>query len=414
MAYQNKYFGQSSSGSTDEILNALLSLGISQHELAQVGNIGGLVISPANWSSVSTLDQSLSTTSNVLFNSVISTSNVVANGLISTKVDIGPHWFLFNKTLNKVRWLYATGVAETGGNSGSDLYLSCANDAGTTLHTPLYIIRSSGYVGIGTSLVPTSTLEVGGTGVLSPIFKIKDGAFKSTIQATTAHLSADRTLWLPDYDQDLTYPVFSYMTTNIGTGPHWSLKTSNNIYRWQVGMYDVEAGTNTGSNFAIKLYLDNSTLIDALNINRATGYVGIGTPSPTQALHITGNVKYTGELQKTVADGSTANACMNFKNSSDYGIYTEIGDKSGRGATLTFKSRDYNGGANDIRNVVHIEPTGNVGIGTTAPSFPFEVSGNMNCKNAIFNTGINPVVIDANYRAVYIDINTGQLVRAPT
>jgi hypothetical protein len=59
--------------------------------------------------------------------------------------------------------LYTNNTAESGSNVGSDFQIRAYNDAGTLLSTPLFIKRSSGNVGIGTT-TPAVTFDVTGIG----------------------------------------------------------------------------------------------------------------------------------------------------------------------------------------------------------------------------------------------------------
>jgi hypothetical protein len=57
--------------------------------------------------------------------------------------------------------LYVNNTAESGANAGSDFAVRAYSDAGTLLDTPLFIKRSTGNVGIGTT-APASKLEISG------------------------------------------------------------------------------------------------------------------------------------------------------------------------------------------------------------------------------------------------------------
>ena len=58
--------------------------------------------------------------------------------------------------------LYVNNTAESGSNAGSNFAIRAYNDAGTLLSTPLFIERSTGFVGVGDSslVTPTSQLDV--------------------------------------------------------------------------------------------------------------------------------------------------------------------------------------------------------------------------------------------------------------
>jgi hypothetical protein len=59
--------------------------------------------------------------------------------------------------------LYVNNTAESGSNAGSDFAIRAYSDAGTLLTTPIFIKRSTGNVGIGTT-TPTSNLVVASSG----------------------------------------------------------------------------------------------------------------------------------------------------------------------------------------------------------------------------------------------------------
>jgi hypothetical protein len=62
--------------------------------------------------------------------------------------------------------LYVNNTAESGSNAGSDFAIRTYSDAGTLLTTPLFIKRSTGNVGIGTT-APIANLQVNGTQVIT-------------------------------------------------------------------------------------------------------------------------------------------------------------------------------------------------------------------------------------------------------
>jgi hypothetical protein len=72
--------------------------------------------------------------------------------------------------------LYTNNTAESGANVGSDFAIRAYNDAGTLLSTPIFIKRSTGFVGIGTTSV-SAMLQVRGDGT-NPIarFESSDGS----------------------------------------------------------------------------------------------------------------------------------------------------------------------------------------------------------------------------------------------
>jgi hypothetical protein len=70
--------------------------------------------------------------------------------------------------------LYTNNTAESGANAGSDFAIRAYSDTGTLLSTPIFIKRSTGLVGIGTT-APSARLHVRGDGT-NPIARFEDGA----------------------------------------------------------------------------------------------------------------------------------------------------------------------------------------------------------------------------------------------
>lgn len=135
------------------------------------------------------------------------------------------------------------------------------------------------------------------------------------------------------------------------------------------------------------------------------GNVGIGTNSPSQKLHVSGNGLYTGNLD--VGHGvSTADAAINLgtgRTGNGFAYIDLIGDTTYTDYGLRILRN--NGGANTTSLIVHrgtgdfsiqnneaanlvfltaatermrISSTGNVGIGTTSPAFKLEVNAGSN------------------------------------
>ncbi len=145
------------------------------------------------------------------------------------------------------RWAMGMGVAETGsGNTGGNFYLWNYGDDGTLLGNPFIINRATGNVGVGTG-TPAEKLDV--TGYLA----LRGSAI-------------------------------------AGGSRNISLQTDAGTNRWVVGMANLESGSgNAGGDLQIYRYGDNgSFLSNAVSIERATGFVGIGNAAPKAPLHIGG------------------------------------------------------------------------------------------------------------------------------
>jgi hypothetical protein len=147
--------------------------------------------------------------------------------------------------------LYVNNTAESGSNEGSDFAIRAYNDAGTLLSTPVFIKRSTGNVGIGTT-TPTSKLDVNGALTISGnSISVINSINSST--STTAIWQGNNTG--PAYQQN-------YLNIQNNTGIHFSQTDSSSI-----------------------LFIDSP-------VTSGQGKVGIGLstpPVPTARLHVKGS-----------------------------------------------------------------------------------------------------------------------------
>lgn len=144
---------------------------------------------------------------------------------------------LYFKTADSSRWaVTANNTGESGSNVGSDFTIRRYSDAGGFISTPLFIRRSDGEVGIGTSN-PAAKLHVNGV------------------------IRTDNDVQLDGADG--SYKTVVFMTAG---GSRWHVGVSNTA----------EGGGSTGSNFNIRSYNNSGAFIETpFSITRSSGNVSI-------------------------------------------------------------------------------------------------------------------------------------------
>jgi hypothetical protein len=151
--------------------------------------------------------------------------------------------------------LYVNNTAESGANAGSDFAIRAYSDAGTLLSTPLFIQRSSGNVGIGTT-TPQGLLDIQGANPNSNIIASSGNAVSRLTDNATSVTRKE-------------------LTTILDT-------TNNRV--------DIQA-----------IHQGVATL--PITINASGGNVGIGTTTPESKLHVADGV--SGGIVSVFVDNNT-------------------------------------------------------------------------------------------------------------
>lgn len=137
-----------------------------------------------------------------------------------------------------------------------------------------------------------------------------------------------------------------------------------------------------------------------LTIQTVFGQVGIGTPSPSEALDIEEST--TGEVELGINNISSGDPLIHFQIGSSttftIGVDNSDADKLKIGTT-----------APEAGTAMTILSTGEVGIGDDNPAYPVEVNGvtNLSATNDVYRIGTAHVLSKPNTKNIYVGENAG-------
>ena len=224
-----------------------------------------------------------------------------------------------------------------------------------------------------------SSTAYSSSGLSSIGFNDSDGSRKAIIYTNTNGLqletgTATSIIFNPNGTTALTLAnggaaTFSNDLTMAGT---LYLSGNNNYLRGR-------NAANTAYIAAIGINTSNKVQIDPDN-NGTTfgGNVGIGTTSPSRKLHVYGT--------STVFEG----ILVENSNSNAYSLYQSKTANSSLWQWGTWNDNSYRTGISGVGDFITITSGGNVGIGTTSPSYPLSVtSGIGDYTAAIVNTNVS-------------------------
>ena len=233
----------------------------------------------------------------------------------------------------------------------------------------------NGRVGIGTTS-PTTKLHVEGTSKF-----VGQGTWPMKMENNKGSGQAEMGLWTVT-DAYAATKNLSLVATPINNQPVWYFQGSGdgwqNItlqrYGGKVGIRTLEPsanltvqghGTTTG-----KTFLAQDSNASALFTILDSGNVGIGTTNPSQKLHVSGNARIEGDL---IVNGSYTQIDTDVNTTEQWNVTND-----GTGPAVTINqtgAQDIMDVQDDGTSVFYIEDGGNVGIGTTTPSYKLDVHG---------------------------------------
>ena len=203
------------------------------------------------------------------------------------------------------------------------------------------------------------------------LYNIDVSAYRLVVEGTSGHVgigTATPSEMLHVESADEVLGLFK--STDAGAGI--KIDTPNDGY---AVVFFSEAGTNKWSLGKLASNSDKFSIYDEVNntprlVIASSGYVGIGTTSPTHKLHL--------------HDASRVD--IKFSNDNDESHYIRKD-----GDYLRIRGEDDSTVLMEIRNNSSSNfvsfPSGNVGIGTTAPDYELDVAGNIGVDQYIYHNG---------------------------
>jgi hypothetical protein len=297
---------------------------------------------------------------------------------------------------------------------GNEYYCGTTSTGTDEIHTftgsssaKKLVILESGNVGIGTT-APNDRLHIVGNLFIengSPEITFETGSTHYNWQiAAQENVNAALEFSVGSQDADASNDTFTpkmiiLQNGNVGIGTT-SPSADLEVYTDAGGGNTLRLNTNFGGGNTV----DINPYITGVNnggmeiklagsqklVMNPSGDVGIGTTSPSQKLEVSGAIKSisTGAAQ-LILNGDTNNsgdtgqedAIIDFLGDGNPGIYGyRINTENWSGQTA-LHFQEYINGAYTSR--LYINKDGNVGIGTTSPSTPLDISSNSNSSDNI-------------------------------
>ena len=130
--------------------------------------------------------------------------------------------------------------------------------------------------------------------------------------------------------------------------------------------------------------LGGSTASQQVLIN-SSGNMGIGTGSPAAKLDVAGNIRSTGNEITLTGAGTDSFSITNVSSANNTEVRLAVGDnalQAGETDRLAIGATDFAAGGSWYPRLT-VMASGNVGVGTSAPSAKLDVSGTMNVSGAV-------------------------------
>ena len=256
------------------------------------------------------------------------------------------------------------------GTTGADMHFLVGNNGATEAMT----ILNSGNVGIGTT-APASQLQIGSNAYLATGKAL-------ALVGSLDQVSTDTGTYSPtSYNAGMTR--YAKINNAGGSGQYAGFVfqvSGDNTGKNAIGQIHVlqEASGSTASSLAFQVRNTAEAYLEAMRIT-STGNVGIGTTSPGYKLDVAGAIRSGGDIYMSSGMLSGNSSELDLKNTYSSDGWTSlrsyqgiglVANRSGTQANQLIRFKNY---TTDIMTLLE---SGNVGIGTTAPTNILSLGGN--------------------------------------
>ncbi len=184
-----------------------------------------------------------------------------------------------------------TNDAESGSNAGSDFVFDAYDDAGIVIFNPIWLDRSSGFVGINTT--PTTQLDVGGDATISGIANI-EGNLNATGGAVFNELGVNVDFRIEGENQPGLFLVDAsadiVKVKAFSTGICFLIEDASGNDLLQISSAITRINVNS---IDMDFSIHGDSISNLIFVNAGTDSVGFGTNSPSALVHIDGNIGNT-------------------------------------------------------------------------------------------------------------------------
>ncbi|MFA6514635.1 MAG: hypothetical protein WCT50_05155, partial [Patescibacteria group bacterium] len=311
--------------------------------------------------------------------------------------------------------IYGIGGPNSDDSSGSlAFYTRNSNTLSEALR-----INNLGNVGIGTS-TPTAKLYITAPDTTSDMSQLRIGSAANnygsyTFRQRTTGGYANQYLALDIINNSGTFAnTMAWSGANVGIGTSnpgallhvgasagattvissfvYGSVTSGLTFQDPAGLTRTKATLVVGSNYAdasgnlLNVYTNGK---DGALFVKASGYVGMGTTTPTQKLHVTGGAQFD-----LVSYGITPGDSQTLALSTVEYVKSKVGGAGGVGTGTSGQTLRHNG-TSWIANSLLFNNGTNVGIGTTLPSGKLQIVGSSTNRVIISNSTPGDVNTDS-------------------